>query len=216
MSHLKLLASGATTTVNRLLSDGYGDVLGCLRVPGETPDTVPIHAEWAMDNGCYSGLDALSICRLLGQCAELHEYDQPHFITVPDTVCDWNATIDFFMEFRFWCFELYGSPPWHLAVVLQDGIDLKDDRWTFADALFVGGSDHEFKLRYCEPILQEAANNGTWVHVGRINSKKNIRRMFDMGCVHSFDGSGYSRWPDANLVPAVKYLRSLDKQRSLF
>jgi len=213
---MKLFVSGATTTVNRLLADGYGDVLGAFRVPGETPDTIPYGAEWAMDNGCFSGLKPTAIRRLLKQCAELDEYDKPHFITVPDTICNWDATIEFFMEFREWCFELYGAIPWHLAVVLQDGIDVKDDRWQFADALFIGGSDHEFKLKYCEPILQEAAESGMWVHAGRLNTQNKIRWANDMGCIHSFDGSGFSRWPDTNIVPMVKYLRAIRKEGLLF
>jgi hypothetical protein len=116
------------------------------------------------------------------------------------------------MDFREACLELYGYIPWHIAVVLQEGIVQTEDLW-FADAIFVGGNCHDFKLKYCEPLMQQAHEDGKWVHVGRINGLKKMKWMHDMGCVDSFDGRSYSAWPDANLRPAVEYLRKLKRQQ---
>lgn len=208
---MKLFVSGATRTVHQLAAAGYDDVLGCFRVPGETPNTVPDGMEWFMDNGCFTGLKPAAIKRLLWHCSErMHTDNPPHFITVPDVVGDWASTYVTFMDFRQICLDQYGTWPWHMAVVLQEGINQNEDLW-FADAIFVGGLTDEFKLKHCEPLMQQAHEEGKWVHVGRINGKRKIKYLRDMGCVDSFDGTGYSRWPDANLIPAVKYLRELNE-----
>ena len=208
---MKLFVSGSTRQIRHLAAAGWGDVLGCLRVPGETPNTVPAGIKWAMDNGCYSGLKVAGIRRLLHHCAESMIGDNPpHFVNVPDVVCDWDSTLQTFLDFRSACLDRYGYIPWNLAICLQDGIP--KDAWDQlhaigAGAVFIGGSDHRFKLHYCERIAQEAAEDGAWVHCGRINGHNHLRRARDMGCIHSCDGSGFNCNPAA-LLPALKTLRN--------
>ena len=210
---MKIFVSGATRTVASLISEWWSDHLGCLRVPGETPNTVPEGVDWGMDNGCYKGVNAKGINRLLWHCYQSEQGKDPcHFVTVPDVVGNWGETLEFFLMFREGCMEKYGYIPWTLAIVLQEGVSQYEDLW-FADAIFVGGKDHDFKLKYCEPILQKAKADGKWVHMGRINGLKKIKYLHDMGCVDSFDGSGYSRFPGIYLKPAMQLMRQLKNRK---
>ncbi|MGG3456938.1 hypothetical protein ABES01_23505, partial [Paenibacillus rhizolycopersici] len=55
-------------------------------------------------------------------------------------------------------------------------------------------------------LVKEAKWRGKWVHMGRVNSRMRLSYARDIGC-DSADGSGYSRFPDARLPDALKFLK---------
>jgi hypothetical protein len=56
----------------------------------------------------------------------------------------------------------------------------------------------------------EAKARGKLVHVGRVNSRKRIRRLAGWGCVDSIDGSGWSRWPDKKIPKGLAWIKEAE------
>lgn len=149
------------------------------------------------------------------------------FVTIPDVlrwvtledgkripVGDAEATLERFHIYAEAVREL-GLPA---ALVLQDGLELDDDRgvkagdqavgWDELDAVFVGGSD-AFKLGPdAEAICRAARARGLWAHVGRVNSWKRLDLVRDY--VDSVDGTFLAFGPRANWPRLESWLERLD------
>jgi EAL domain-containing protein (putative c-di-GMP-specific phosphodiesterase class I) len=82
---------------------------------------------------------------------------------------------------------------------------VEDTPWATVGAIFIGGTT-EWKLGpQARAIILEAKRRGLWVHVGRVNSKQRIEQIYAMG-VDSFDGSGWSRWPDTRIPKGLQWI----------
>lgn len=166
---------------------------------------------WAMDNDAYGAWSADRFARCL-----LRYQGIPGclFVSCPDVVGDFAATLSRFWEWRG---EIAGSG-YPVAFVVQDGARPDLIPWDFLDAVFVGGSAGlvEWKLSEDAARVVEAAKaRGKWAHMGRVNSSKRLQIAYDFGC-DSVDGSGFSKFPDAMLRRCMPTLKRLNRERLLF
>lgn len=195
-----LLLSGATTFPR---SERVGDLI----VPRQwsNPDTLDlVPGRWAMDNGCFVGLDPGAFMRML------YAYRQKPgcvFVTAPDAVGDAAETR---YLWTFWApvIRSLGHTP---AFVAQDGLDPHDVPWDAGIALFIGGSTPFKESQLARSLIAMAKARGIWAHVGRVNGKRRYEMMLQAGA-DSIDGTGFSRYPDTN-IPKVDEWRDLIRQQ---
>lgn len=162
---------------------------------------------WAADNDCFQGLDAEAYERMLYRVSGLRGC---LFVTVPDVVADAAATADLWDD---WApiVRSYGVPT---ALVLQDGITLRDVPWKELDAVFVGGST-EWKLGETAALIVREANRlGKWTHMGRVNTFRRIRYAKSIG-IRSVDGTKWARFKRIYLRDGLLAV-SADTQLNLF
>ena len=184
-----LLVSGAT----RFPRSGN---VGHLIVPRQwnDPDSLDLSCPYAMDNGCFTGLDEGGFMRML------YAYRRKRgclFVTVPDKVGDAAATLQLW---PFWSrvVRSLGHSP---AFVAQNG--LTEDRipWDEFGTLFIGGDDVFKDSRDVQSLCGWAKAKGKWVHWGRVNGKRRYELAQKAGA-DSIDGTGFSMFPDTN-IPLV-------------
>lgn len=197
-----VLVSGATATLRRHAHTGH---FGQLFVPraGNTSLGLP----WACDNDAFKAFDPVRFRRML---AKLEGVEGCLFVACPDVVCDPVATLD---RFREWRPEIIarGFP---IAFVGQDDCESTDLPWDEFDAFFVGGSDAWKESRATMRLCIHARELGKWVHVGRVNSYRRLRKLFDWGCVDSIDGRSFSAFSDIYIPKAIGWLAKLENQKS--
>lgn len=166
---------------------------------------------WIADNGCfgggYPGDDAW-----IGWLRDNAEHaSRCRFAVAPDVVADAAATLE-------------RSAPWlrrvrslgyPVALVAQDGLEQIAVPWGEFDALFIGGTTAWKLSRHAERLAAEAKRRGHWVHMGRVNSHRRLRRARDIGC-DSVDGTLLAFGPDRNLSQLLGWLRELDAQPALW
>jgi hypothetical protein len=200
---MRILVSGSTKTVGQL-APHWPDHLGILLTPGNRNSITAVlrtGLPWAIDNGAFSGFDAVAFRRLLRRAA-----GQPRLLWVvaPDVVGDACATLQLWTQW-FLEIESHGLP---VAFVLQDGQE--DALLPDADCYFVGGSTR-FKLsEAARDLLAEGQRRGIPSHMGRVNSLCRLRYAYEIGC-DSVDGSGYSRFAGVFLDRHLDYLRTLER-----
>ncbi len=207
---MRFLVSGTTRSMNRLAAR-WGGWLGHLMTPIHANDPARLLVTglpWAMDNGAFSGFDAVKFRQLLSRVKGLPGC---LFVACPDVVADAKATL---AMFDLWRDETAaaGHP---VALVGQDGVENLEIPWDRFGAWFVGGST-DFKLsRASADLVQEARKRGKYVHMGRVNSLKRIEAAHDWGC-HSVDGSSAAMYGDIKIPWYCSYLARLDRQGGLF
>ncbi len=164
--------------------------------------TVEAGIVWAADNDAFGGFEPGPFLRMLGTLAGTPGC---RFVTAPDVVADWPATL---AQWRVYQPVIYDCDL-PAAIVLQDGCDhIPGD----ADAVFIGGST-EWKLSpQAEALAREAKARGLWLHMGRVNSIRRLRRAQDWGC-DSVDGSSWVRFSDTWVPRAIAVLSN--EQREL-
>jgi hypothetical protein len=112
------------------------------------------------------------------------------FAVAPDVYPDAAATLELSSQF-FGLFREMGFP---VALVAQDHAEQLDLPWDDFDCLFIGGERRvpprlEWKIGpAAERLCAVARQRGKWVHMGRVNSAKRMRRAREMG-VLSVDGT---------------------------
>ena len=202
-----LLVSGTTRTMANLAEQGASR-LGHLVTPRSRDKLETILATglpWAIDNGAYRGFNSTAFTRLL-QKAE----GKPRllFVACPDVVGDSAATMQSFLDW---------SPALHrmnlpVAFVGQDGVEDRDDvPWGEFSTLFVGGST-DWKLSdAARDLCHEAKRRGKWIHMGRVNSLRRMKRAQLFGC-DSIDGSSASMFGDTHIPKYLRWLEWLDRQ----
>lgn len=155
---------------------------------------------WGLDNGAYSGLDVETWSRMVD---EANDDENCIFVVVPDCVGDRAATN------QMW--EKYKDQVFHSkrCYVLQDGNE-EIPPWEEFSTIFLGGTDDFRNKPSTYELLREAKIRKKWVHIGRINTPRNIIKWFDFA--DSFDGSGIARF-DHMLEAAAEILKVLDKFR---
>jgi hypothetical protein len=214
-----LLVSGATRTVR-------SDTVGHLIVPRQWNDPVSLDLQagrGAMDNGAWSGFDEGAFVRML----EAYQPYQPYqayqayqgcvFVAAPDVVADAASTL---RRWPFWARLIrgLGFPP---AFVAQDGLSPErvpwDDITTATEgaprrgALFIGGSTTYKESAHVRTLMAYAKSKGVWTHWGRVNGKRRYEMALKAGC-DSFDGSGFSKWPDTNVPLVDKWHAEIQRQ----
>lgn len=155
-------------------------------------------APYALDNGAYGHDDDWEEARWLKllNWARLSGI-APMWALVPDRVADKKTTLERWNRYAPMVKAQYG---WPLAFAVQDGMTLSDVPRE-ADVVFVGGTfDWKWKtVRYwCESFEN--------VHVGRVNTYKNLMRCHDAGA-KSTDGTGFMRGCQRQYRDLLAYLR---------
>lgn len=166
---------------------------------------------WCCDNDAFTraGFSPDGFRRLL---AKASGYPRCRFVACPDVVCDPVATLE---RFKVWAPEIaaVGLP---VALVGQDGAEGMDLPWDRLDAFFVGGSTGFKESQAAMDLCGEAKRRGLWVHVGRVNTLRRLRKVFDWGSVDSIDGTCFSRWPDKFFPWFMAHLAHLERQPLLW
>jgi hypothetical protein len=197
-----MFVSGATATTVKY------PTVGELIVPsaGNAPDSLRLApGMWAMDNGAYSGFDAAAFMAMLKR---FHGRKGCRFVCAPDVVADAHATLELW---PFWSSVIRGVG-FVPALVLQDGMLASEVPWGELGAVFVGGST-EWKLGpQARELMAYATSRGLWVHVGRVNSGERIRLMALQGA-DSFDGTGYSMFPETNIPKGLAWIEAAKNER---
>jgi hypothetical protein len=199
-----MLVSGATATVRQ-----YPQV-GRLIVPRQWNDPSALNLQprrWAMDNGCFVGLDAGAFVRML---EAFHKHDGCLFVTAPDVVGDAAATL------RYWPFwsrliRGLGRP---VAFVAQDGITPERVPWPEMDALFIGGTTAFKESRAVVSLAAYAKARGLWVHVGRVNSRRRFAICARFGA-DSTDGTANNIAPDTNIPKGLAWIDEVRERRRI-
>lgn len=178
-----------------------GNGIGFLHTPKMGNRAVP-GVIWAADNGCFTDPYGFDLDKYV---AWLQSRDAATclFATAPDYLGDWSCTIERYYEVHAGLSSA-GIPT---ALVAQDGLEYYIDRidWDDIDALFLGGST-EWKLSEdAADCVAEAKAAGCWVHMGRVNSGRRIRRAIAMGC-DSADGTYLAYTGAAGHADLVKWL----------
>lgn len=169
----------------------------------------PDGAVWAADNGCFSG--AWREDRWLRWLDRMRDTPGCLFAVAPDVLCDAAATARRAAPY----FERMRQLGYRVAFVLQNGQEDRPMPWDSIDAVFIGG-DTPWKLsRHAARLTYEAKDRGLYVHMGRANSAKRLRRAAELGC-DSADGT-FLRWgkPGENLPRLLDMLRKVGELPAL-
>lgn len=186
---------GRSDLIGRLVSPRCGNVVR----PGE---------RWAGDNDAFLAWDEGRFLAMLGR---MEGVPGCLFVAVPDVVGDARATLE---RFDDWRQEVAGRG-FPVALVGQDGAEGCDLPWDAFDAWFVGGSTAWKLSGASSDLVAEARRRGKWVHLGRCNSLRRMRIAYDFGC-DSFDGTGWSMFPDVYMKRHMPFLRNLHRQETFW
>jgi len=199
-----LLVSGATATSRRYRAVGELIVPGA----GNNPDALRLEfGRWAMDNRCFNEFRVAEFMRML---ETFYGRRGCRFVSAPDVVADAHETL---LQWPFWA-RLIRGVRFVPALVAQDGLTVADVPWSELGALFIGGTT-EWKLGpQARDLIGYAKTRGLWVHMGRVNSQRRIWDAARMGC-DSFDGTGFSRWPDIRIPKGLSWTTETSQQGRL-
>lgn len=189
-----LFVSGATHTSRRHRR------VGELIVPtaGNHPETLRLEpGRWAMDNGAFSGFDASAFITML---ETFHGRQGCRFVVAPDVVADPHQTLH---RWPFWS-RLIRGVGFVPALAAQDGLTIPQVPWSDIGALFIGGTTEWKTGPSAAALIAFAKARGLWVHMGRVNTERRIWHAARLGC-DSFDGSGFSRWPDIRIPKGLQW-----------
>ena len=209
MSQPLLLVSGATRT-KRPAGTGYLVRPGS----GNASSSLPLQpGRWAMDNGAFSGFDPGAFMRMLQR---FQHVPGCLFVAAPDVIGpidgrgDAAATLDLW---PFWScvIRAIGFKP---ALVAQDGLTVESTPWDELGALFVGGSTAFKESVTMRTLIGYAKAQGLWVHWGRVNGKRRYELALKAGC-DSFDGTGFSWFPDTRIPMVAEWDVSIREQPEL-
>jgi hypothetical protein len=185
--------------------------VGFMRTP-MIGNLLPSDRIWAADTGCFLQPDKHDDDKYISWLEKnAHAADRCLFATAPDVVGDAVATLARSLPML----GRIRAAGYRAALVAQDGIENTAIPWDEFDALFVGGTT-EWKLseRSFE-LMAEAKRRGKWVHVGRVNSLKRLRRMEHAGA-DSADGTFVAFGPDVTIPRLKAWLDTMSRQPSLF
>jgi hypothetical protein len=189
-----------------------GPGLGYLTRPGG--NRPPAAGWWAADNGCViAGPGRVPVDNPRWSAAwwlaflERNAPAAPRclFAVLPDVVCDHSATLARSLPWASRVREL----GYRTAFAFQNGSE--DDPhvpWDAIDAAFLAGDDVWKLGQPAHRIAVRARGHGRWVHMGRVNSAKRLRRAAVMGC-DSVDGTFLKHGPDQNLPRLQGWLDQL-------
>jgi hypothetical protein len=112
------------------------------------------------------------------------------FVVVPDIVLGGMESLDLSLA---WLPRVLEHTP-RALIAVQNGMTHNHLAGILSPrvGVFVGG-DTEWKEQTMHDWARTAEEAGAWCHVGRVNTLRRLR-LCQMGGVHSFDGSGVSRF----------------------
>jgi hypothetical protein len=217
---MKLMVSGATTTVEELLADpDVAPYLGAMVTPN-TGNSLERVCGWGvdyvLDNAAFPGEKGFNPAQFVALMYKASEAPvKPVFACVPDVVHmtpdgpvgDHIQTLD---RFHLWVERLlpFDVP---LAFVAQDGLsDLDDIPWPLIGAVFIGGSDW-FKDEMTMHLVEACKSQGKWCHLGRVNSRQRLRLALHND-VDSVDGSSLSKFPKVHIPKFAKWCKELEQE----
>lgn len=217
----------ATASTDRVRDAMRADYLGQI-ITQVSGNQLEPWVEWCADNGIYSNAypgDA-GYLRWLGQHADYRS--RCRFAVAPDVVADHGATLE-----RSWpMLKPIRRVVGRVALCAQNGATPDDLPWGHFDAVFLAGIAECVRCNFVRPVADqemrccpgchrelaewkegavaaaitaEAKRRGVWVHMGRVNSERRIKRAIEMGC-DSADGTYVARGPDINLVRLLGWL----------
>ena len=159
----------------------------------------PCHA---LDNGCFrSSWAETPWLRWLDRFPR----DGCLFAVVPDVVGDAAATLERWDRYA----DRVAAMGFRRAFVLQNGQERHEV--PPAEAVFIGG-DTAWKLgEWAAWFTMHAAHRGQWVHMGRANSLRRLRRAAEMHC-RSADGNFLAWAPDTNAQRLAYFLEHMPKE----
>lgn len=163
---------------------------------------------FGIDNGCYRQGEKFSLKKYLKRLKVLQKLQkQCLFATAPDVVGNaretWKRSEEVLPEIR--------ALGYKAALVAQDGMEDYPIRWGAFDCLFIGGSTKWKLSEDSFQIAKEARQNGCWIHLGRVNSRRRIRIAYQAGC-DSVDGTHLVFKPDKHLDQLKRWMEELRKQ----
>lgn len=129
------------------------------------------------------------------------------FAVSPDAYPDAEESLRRGLEYAPLIREL-GFP---VAVVAQDGAESMRWPWDDIDCLFIGGQQRKPGWKEWKEsdeaagLARRARNAGKWVHMGRVNTARRLRRARLMGCL-SVDGTKVAFGSDRNVPELVRFL----------
>ncbi len=215
---MKLMVSGATTTVESLLDNAaVVPYLGAMVTPN-TCNSIERICRWRLpycaDAGCFpiERFNEGAYTSMISRLAKA--WNRPVFVVVPDVVRmtpdgpvgDHQETLERFYD---WLPRLreYHLP---LAFVAQDGLDMDDIPWAAIAAVFIGGSD-DFKDEMTLHIAEDCREAGKWCHLGRVNGRARLRLALHNG-VDSVDGTSLSQFADTYIAKFAGFCRELEAE----
>jgi|TARA_Y100000296_G_C5135652_1_gene238027 hypothetical protein len=152
----------------------------------------PHYMPYALDNGCYKGLEPEKYLYMLGQAEFCTR--QPLWVTVPDVLGDKDTTLELWHKWH----KIVRGFGFKLAFVCQDGAT-ESDVPDGVECCFIGGTD-EWKLSEAHrfkgvtPLL----------HIGRVNTAKRLRWAENIGA-DSIDGTGWLRGDKRQLQAFIEF-----------
>lgn len=203
-----LLVNGATKTVKRHLDSRH---LGHLLNPRKMNSVDMVNSTglyWAADNDAFNGFNSDEFVRML---KKIRGQEKCLWVACPDVVGNAKATLDLFAQWEPIVHD-YDLP---VALVGQDGLESLEIPWDKFEAFFIGGSTKWKLSENAYKLAVEAKNRGKWVHMGRVNSIRRLEIARLYGC-DSVDGSGFSRFPDQKIPPALEFMSKPNLQGVLF
>ena len=154
---------------------------------------------WAADNGCFA--ERWQEQKWLNWLSSRTDPATALFATVPDVVCDHNATLDRWQQYASVVQGLGFAP----AFVLQDGATLETLPMAEMGALFIGGSTEYKTSDEAHRLVKSCQRHGKWIHMGRVNSARRLRLAYDWGC-DSVDGTFLAFGPDVNTPKLLRMI----------
>ncbi len=230
------LSGADNSALRKLEAAGYD--IGLLAQPASyRPAATVTYRTWALDNGCYSARDRFDPARWVRWLASFEDpglrwgnrgdgYESrlltPADGPMPACGCLFAAAPDIpFDAAATWA----ASQPWlntirrlgfPAALVAQNGIEDQPQPWDEIDSwdcLFLGGTTTWKESQEAADCAQHARRSGKWVHAGRVNSRRRLRRLGPY--VDSVDGTFLAYGPDHNIVRLAAWLDELANQPTL-
>lgn len=203
------LVTGTDPTALALVASG---AVGYIAQPGS--NLPPAAGTWAADNGCVaSGPGGMPIPNpkwsadrwLAWLERHVDQADRCLFAVLPDVPLSHEGTVERSMQWAERVRDLGYRP----AFAFQNGSEVDPDiPWDAFDVAFLGG-DTAWKVGHRGHLIAtRAVDRGKWVHMGRVNSERRLRRAAVMGC-SSADGTFLRFGPRVNVPRLLRWLDSL-------
>ncbi len=186
--------------------------LGQITTPA-AGNRITADTDWIADNAVFAGKYPGDDPYLSWLAARTAYASRCRFAVAPDVVGDAMATLARSRPMMPRIREL-GYP---VALVAQDGLEYPPDGvpWGEFDCLFIGGTT-EWKLSgMARGLVAEAKEQGKWVHMGRVNSRRRLMYADAIGC-DSVDGTYLAFGPDLNLPTLQRWMVEMSDQGVLW
>jgi len=179
------------------------ELFGCIRSPsGGNAWAIKNGYKWAADCGAYTGeFYPEYYFKFLEDMLPWQETCL--FAVCPDKWGDCDATLEMYNEYSDYIDDL-GYP---IAFVAQDGQENKKLPYGM-HTLFIGGTDEWRISEGPKRLIMLAHFMEYWVHVGRVNSEKAIKRWMLEG-VDSVDGTTWVYGPKIYRRKLNRWLRNI-------